>query len=131
MSKYVDILADIEGQFNLQQWKALNISAFPANFRIPKDLSEFVKLEVLPLRSNTDYGRFGIEGIVYVQIYVPANQGLKRLMEIADTLDSLLENKTMFEGTTTSESTMQVLGLDTDNPDLFRGDYAIDFKFYN
>jgi hypothetical protein len=131
MAKFVDLLSDIEGQFATSDWTSQNISAFPANFRIPENTSEFVKLEVLPLRDNSDYGRCGIEGIVYVQIYVQANQGVKRLMEIADILDTILQAQTFSNGTQTQASSLNVLGIDKDNPELFRGDFAVNFTYYN
>jgi len=131
MSKYANVISDIEGQFGTSGWTNTNISAFPSNFRVPANLSEFVKIEVLPLSSNSDYGRFGVEGIVYIQTYVQANQGVKRLMEIADLLDNILQNKTFTNGTQTRESSLNVLGLDRDNPELFRGDFAVDFINYN
>lgn len=131
MSKFVNLLSDVEGQFATSTWTSQNISAFPANFRVPETESEFVKLEVLPLRDNSDYGRCGIEGIIYVQIYVQANQGLKRLMEIADILDTILQAKSLTNGTKTQASSLNVIGVDRDNPELFRADFAVDFTFYN
>ena len=131
MSKFVNLLSDVEGQFATSTWTSQNISAFPANFRVPETKSEFVKLEVLPLRDNSDYGRCGIEGIIYVQIYVQANQGLKRLMEIADILDTILQAKSLPNGTKTQASSLNVLGMDRDNPELFRADFAVNFTYYN
>jgi len=130
MSKYTDVISDIEGQFATSTWTANSITAFPSNYRVPANQSEFVKIEVLPLKSNIDYGRFGIEGIIYIQTYVQANNGVRRLMEIADLLDNLLQNKTFTNGTQTRESGLSVLGLDKDNPELFRGDYSVQFIHY-
>lgn len=131
MSKYTDVVSDIESLFGNSEWTTNNISAFPANYRVPANQSEFVKIEVLPLRSNSDFGRFGIEGIVYIQTYVQANNGIRRLMEIADLLDNLLQNKTLTNGTQTRESSLNVLGLDKDSPELFRGDFSVEFINYN
>lgn len=131
MSKYANLLSDIEGQFGISSWTSNSIKSFPSNFLVPANTSEFVKIEILPLRDNSDYGRSGVEGICYIQVYVQANQGVKRLMEIADLLDSILQNKTLTNGTQTESSSLQVVGVDRDNPELFRGDYSIDFKFYN
>jgi len=131
MSKYENILFDVESPFGNSTWTANNIPAFPSNYAVPANTSEFVKIEVLPLRSNSDYNRFGIEGKIFIQIYVQANKGVKRLMEIADLLDNILQNKTLTNGTQTRSSSLQVLGIDRDNPELFRGDYIVDFLFYN
>jgi len=131
MSKYVNILSDVESLFGTSAWTTNNISAFPSNLTVPTNTSEFVKIEVLPLDSNSDYRRFGIEGKIFIQTYVQANKGVKRLMEIADLLDNILQNKTLLNGTQTSSSSLQVVGIDRDNPELFRGDYTVDFVFYN
>ena len=131
MSKYTDVISDVEGLFATSAWTSNNISAFPANYRVPANTSEFVKIEVLPLRSNSDYGRFGLEGIIYIQTYVQANNGIRRLMEIADLLDIILQNETLGNGTQTRESSLNILGLDKDNPELFRADYQVEFINYN
>lgn len=131
MSKFVKLLSDVESVFTTSTWTSTNISAFPSNFRVPENTSEFVKLEVLPLRDNSDYGRCGVEGIIYVQIYVQANQGVRRLMEIADILDTLLQAKSLPNGTKTQASSLNVIGMDRDNPELFRADFAVDFTYYN
>lgn len=131
MSKYANILSDVEFEFQTSAWKAHSIKTYPVNFVVPSTVSEFVKIEVLPLGTNTDYGRFGIEGKVIIQIYIKANQGSKRLMEIADLLDNILQNKTLGTGTKTQESSLAILGLDRDSPDLFRGDYSLDFNYFN
>lgn len=131
MSKYAQILNDVESQFASSTWTTNSISAFPVNYVVPAQLQEFVKIEILPLRSNEDYNRFGISGLVIIQIYVKANQGSKRLMEIADLLDTLLQNKQLGTGTHTQASSLSVLGIDRDNPELFRGDYSVDFNYFN
>jgi len=131
MSKYVKVLSDVEGLFGTSAWTTNNISAFPSNLTVPTNKSEFVKIEVLPLDSNSDYARFGLEGKIFIQTYVQANKGVKRLMEIADLLDNILQNKTLANGTQTRSSSLQVIGIDRDNPELFRGDYTVDFIFYN
>jgi hypothetical protein len=131
MSKYANILSDVESQFATATWTGTGIQAYPVNYMVPTDKTEFVKIEILPLVSNSDYGRFGISGKLIIQVYVKINQGSKRLMEIADLLDTLLQNKHLGIGTDTSESSLSILGTDRDIPDLFRGDYVLDFKHFN
>jgi len=131
MSKYTTILVDIESVFATPSWTTYSISAYPSNYMVPAQKTEFVKIEVLPLTGDIDYNRSGIFGKVIIQIYVKANQGTKRLMEIADSLDNILQNKHLGTGTRTRESSLSVLGIDRDNPDLFRGDYSVDFNYFN
>lgn len=131
MSKFIDILMDVESQFVSPYWTNTGISAYPTNFIVHPRKEEFVKIEVLPLGSNSDYGRFGVTGKIIIQIYIKANQGSKRPMEIADILDTLLQNKNLGTGTRTQESSLTPLGLDQDNPELYRVDYSVDFTYFN
>jgi len=131
MAKFTDILTDVESQFASVLWNNTGISAFPANYMVPASKEEFVKIEVLPLNGNSDYSRFGITGQIIIQVYIKANQGSKRLMEIADVLDTLLQNKHLGTGTQTQESSLSVLGIDRDNPELYRGDYTVTFNYFN
>jgi hypothetical protein len=131
MSKYVNVQRDIEGVFATSAWTSNSISAYPANFAIPANIAEFVKIEVLPLKSNIDYGRFGISGLAIIQVYVPANKGTTRILQISDLLDTVLQNKTLGNGTQTQESLVQILGQDPETPNLFRGDYQVHFNLYN
>jgi hypothetical protein len=131
MSKFTNAHRDIESVFATSAWTSLNIPAYPVGLSVPSDKTEFVKVEFLPLRENIDYSRFGIEGLAIIQIYIPTNQGIKRLMEIADFLDSILQNKSLNNGTKTGSSFLNILGSDTDNPSLFRGDYQVNFTFFN
>jgi hypothetical protein len=131
MSKYTTILMDVESMFASPSWLLDNISAYPSNYMVPSQKSEFVKIEVLPLNEDISYGRAGITGKIIIQVYTKANQGTKRLMEIADLLDNILQNKHLASGTKTQASSLSVLGIDQDNPELFRGDYSVDFNYYN
>lgn len=131
MSKYENSQRDIEALFASSAWTSLGISAYPVNYAVPSTETEFVKVEFLPLNPNIDYARFGIEGLVIIQIYIPKDQGTKRLMEIADSLDNILQNKTLSNGTKTEASVLQLVGVDPDNSSLYRGDYQVNFKFFN
>jgi hypothetical protein len=131
MPKYTTILTDVESVFANTLWSSNNISAYPSNYMVPATKFEFVKIEVLPLTGDGGYNRDGIKGQVIIQVYVKANQGIKRLMEIADLLDTNLQCKHLGTGTQTQESSLSVLGIDKDNPKLFRGDYTVDFNYFN
>jgi len=131
MSKYATILSDVESVFATPLWATYGVSAYPSNYMVSSRETEFVKIEVLPLGGDSDYNRSGISGKVIIQIYVAANQGTQRLMLIADSLDNILQNKHLGTGTKTRESSMSVLGSDRDNPELFRGDYSVDFNYFN
>jgi hypothetical protein len=131
MAKYTQSQSDIEGVFATSAWTTNGIAAFPVNFQIPSEISEFIKVEYLPLNTDISFGRCGISGFAIIQIYVPSDQGTRRLMEISDLLDILLENKSLGNGTRTGASSLNILGQDLGNPNLFRGDYRVNFTFYN
>ena len=131
MSKYVNIQRDIEEVFATSSWTQHNIATYPTNYPSRKKDDEFLKIEVLPLATLSDYGRFGVSGLAIIQVYIPANKGSMRLLEIADLIDTVLQNQQLERGTMTGDSYVQILGQDADNPNLFRGDYQVTFKQYN
>lgn len=131
MSKFVNVLSDIDSVFASAGWTALNIEAYPSNYPVLDSSTEFVKIEVLPLSPNIGYQRFGIQGLFIIQIYTSTNSSTKRLMEISDSLSTLLDNKTLPNGTKTETGFLQVLGQDSDNPNLFRGDFTVNYTYYN
>lgn len=130
MAKYSDIQKDIEGVFAGSNWTGNNVSAYPANFVGGNFGDEFVKLEIIPSRPLPNYGKAGNRGQVIVQIYTQAGKGPSRTYEIADLLDSELQNKTFTNGTQTGTSSLSILGIDNDDKSLFRGDYQISFIKY-
>jgi len=129
-SKYADVHADIEEVFATAAWKATKITAIPSNFNVTVGTVEFVKLEILPNSIQQGYADFGVKGQVIIQIYPESGTGTKRMMAIADILDTLLETKTFIRGTQTGSSVLNVIGTDTANPALYRADYTVGFTLY-
>lgn len=132
MAKYENALKSIESVFAADAWTSTGIEAFPANFKPTSFNEEFVKVEVLPGTPNTNYSQVGVGGLVIVQIYTKANTGPKRVMEIADFLDRILQTKKLnsHDLTVTSESTLNFLGIDQDDNSLYRADYSVRFNHY-
>jgi len=131
-NKYKRVRLDIESVFSSAAWKAESIPAYPANYEGDSKSKTFVKLEILPSSQVEFYGNFdGVSGQVIIQIYVPAGMGMIALMDNADTLDTYFKSKTFANGTSTDSSTLNIIGKDSANPALFRGDYTVNFTLFN
>ena len=136
MSKYTETLNVVERLFGESVWTQHSITAYPSNY--PADSSvntEFVRIEIVPGSPFTNYGKTGLKGQIIIQIYTPSDNGVKRLYEIADILDSILERKELEDETerkvlTTGTSAMSQEGVDQDDQYLFRADYVVSFTKY-
>lgn len=132
MSKYTKLQLDVESVFSTTAWKAESIAAYPGNFEGEIGAKEFVKIELLPSSSEDMFGHFsGIEGQVIIQIYVPAGQGMTRVLAVADILDTYFQAKRFANGTSTGSSALNIIGKDKANPALYRADYTVDFTLFN
>jgi hypothetical protein len=127
------VLEDIEGQFADSSWTSTGIATYPANYQGKKsDGNEYCIVSVLPSSSQQlAYG--GVKttkGLIAISIFVKAGQGQRRLMEICDSLDNLLQFEKFNNGTELGTSYFNVEGLDPINSSLFMGTYFIPFTLY-
>jgi len=127
------ILRDVEEVFGSASWTSNNIKTYPMNYLGSKDSSnEYVLINVLP-SSSSNYA-FGVKkettGLVAVKIFVKAGDGQGRLMAIANLLDTVLDNKTLSNGTKLGTSYLTVEGLDPSNKALYSASYIIPFTHY-
>ena len=127
------ILRDIEEVFGSASWTANNIKTYPMNYLGSRGgATEYVLINVLPSSSN-NYA-FGVSkeitGLVAVKIFVKAGDGQGRLMAIANLLDTVLDNKTLSNGTKLGTSYLTVEGLDPSNKALYSASYIIPFTHY-
>jgi hypothetical protein len=129
VGKYETLSTTVESVFASSEWTANAIPTFPVNFKPISTPAEFVVVEVLPAQElNTEYGGASqVAGMVIAQIYIPVDKGVRRVFEISDLLDSLLQKRWFDTHLQTGPSTLQVKGNDADNPSLFRGDYSVRF----
>jgi hypothetical protein len=127
---YDTILRDIETVFGSSSWTTHNIKTVPDNYlgTIGSN-DEYVLVKVMP--SDGFYLAYGVEkqtnGLVAVKIFVKAGEGQSRVMVISDILDTLLENKTLPNGTRLKTSYLNVEGLDPQNKALYSASYIIPF----
>lgn len=127
------ILRDVETIFGSGSWTSLNIKTYPVNYQGSKGSStEYVLINVLPSSSrNYAYGvKKETTGLVAVKIFVKAGDGQGRLMAIANSLDTVLDNKTLSNGTKLGTSYLTVEGLDPANKSLYSASYIIPFTHY-
>ena len=127
------ILRDVETVFGNAVWTTNNIKTYPMNYLGSKSSStEYVLLNVLPASSkNYAYGvSKETTGLVAVKMFVKAGDGQGRLMAIANLLDTVLQNKTLPNGTRLGTSYLTVEGLDPSNKALYSASYIIPFTHY-
>jgi hypothetical protein len=121
MSKYSNSLQDV---FNVMA--TCPVPSYPQNFENKRDLNEFLRISLIP--GNNGINLSSNSGLVIIDIFVPSNEGPKRLYEVADLLDSLFVGK-MTGQTQFFHSTLNVIGID-ENPSLFRGQYNLQYSHY-
>jgi len=127
------VLDDIEAVFASSAWVSQNIDVYPDNYQGSiSDETEFCRLNLLPSSSqNHAYGgKKEISGLVALKIFVAAGEGQSRIFDIADTLDTVLQNKKLTNGTELYTSYLNVEGLDPSNKALYSASYIIPFKLY-
>jgi len=122
--------SDIYGVFATPAWNALGVAAYPDNYQGAIATDSFVKLHIIPGTPVFDsYAlKKSLSGAVIISIYVKAGKGDKEIFSIGDSIDGFFQGKTLQNGTQFGPSTINVLGLDRDDPSLYRGDHMITFK---
>ena len=131
MGKYEALETDVFSVFSTNQWKAENIKTYPVNFVTVNPGSEFIRVSVLPSGEGVDIR--SISGIFIVDIFTSAGNGPRRSSLIADKLDQYLVGKSFSASSGTTQfhnSNMRHVGLDADNPSLFRSIYQIPFNHF-
>jgi len=132
MGKYSNLEKDIFLLFSNPLWIAEAIKTFPSNFVTANAGTEFIRINILPKGAGINLN--STSGILLIDIFIFAGNGTKRTSLIADKLDSYLVGKSLSTETNTvtqfGNSALDYLGLDKDNPTLFRATYSIPFNFF-
>jgi len=126
MSRYENLENDIFSVFAAEEWRNENLPAFPANYKIPEDLTEFVRISILP--SLPGYNIRSISGILILEIFSPAGVGSSRTYQIADILDTYLNGRTI-GNTQFMDSVLDILTTDSVNESLTKVKYQISFNY--
>lgn len=132
MGKYEALESDVFSIFASQTWKNENIKTYPVNFVTVNPGAEFIRVSVIP--SGDGINIKSVSGLFSVDIFTSAGNGPRRASLIADKLDQYLVGKvltTSLNGTTQfASSNMRHVGVDKDNPALFRSIYQIPFNYF-
>jgi hypothetical protein len=131
MATYRALLTSIDAIFASSEWTNLGINAYPANYWPQTNPDEFVIYEIIPSSiAVQEYSKANYKaGLVILQIYTRANQGLLRTTEIADELNTLFE-KEFTNDTQLYDGVLSVKGIDKDDTSLFRADYSLQFNSF-
>jgi hypothetical protein len=130
---FKNALTDILTEFSLPSWTNNNINMYPNDYQgVISNENEYCRISVFPSASaNFAHGnKKSLSGTVIVKIFVSAGDGQARIMEIAEALDSVLQNKKLTRGTELYTSFINVEGLDPSNPALSSASYIIPFTLY-
>lgn len=131
---YSLVLRDVEGVFSSSTWTASSVPTYPMDYQGCKGgaSGEYAVISYLPSgSSNYAYGvKKKSTGLVAIKIFTSSGEGQGRLMVIADLLDTLLDNKTLPNGTGLGTSYINIEGQDPLNKSLYSASYIIPFTYY-
>jgi len=128
-----NVLADVEEVFGSSAWTANSIKTVPDNFQGNlNNAKEYCMVMALPSSSEeVAYGvKKSLTGLVAVKIFTPVGFGQRRIMQIGDLLDDVLQYKTLTNGTTLKSSYINVEGIDPQNESFYMASYFIPFTQY-
>lgn len=132
MGKYTELETDVYSIFSTAAWKAEKISTYPNNFIVTKNVSNFIRVNIIPSGKGVNVS--SVSGILIIDIFTIAGEGTKTISLIADKLDQYLKAKTIVtsghNATQFLGSALSFVGSDSADPSLFRSTYTIPFNFY-
>ncbi len=100
---------------------------YPANHAESTLGDEFLIFQVFPINSRDEmYVEPIYKGFVEVSVYTPAGVGAVRAAELCDLLEGLLSRK-LIGRTQTSQSRIEVAGIDIADTNLYRVNFLFDF----
>lgn len=132
MGKYTNTEEDVFSVFAQEAWTNEGIKTFPNNYIAVGSGDEFIRVTIIS--SGKGINKMSMSGVFMVEIFIPAGVGVRRANEIADKLDSYLENKTasttLGNNTQFGNSSMVHNGVDKDTPLLHKSTYTLTFNFF-
>lgn len=131
MGKFSDLESTVYAVFGSNDWKSENIPTFPSNFFKKSQDDTFLFLSIIPQTTGININ--SLSGILIIDIFIPANNGTKESVRIADRLDHFLVGKVFNKNEYTlqfSSSALSNISLDIDNSSLARRQYTITFNFF-
>jgi hypothetical protein len=128
MGKYSDLQDAIFSVFGSESWRAENIKTVPCNFASKSIEGEFIRVNILP--NTFGINKTSISGVMVIDIFTSAGEGPQRSSLIADKLDDFFTNRILGIRLQLGKSALDFVGVDSDNPTLFRAKYTITFNFF-
>ena len=128
---FANIRTDLEGAFAASTWTANNITTVPQNYQGSNEATEWCRINIIPGQSFNTYASSANTGMLRVDIYVPSGLGITRVMAISDLLDDAVSSTVFTNGTQTGAGTVTPVGLDPENPGLFRASYSVPYRHYS
>ena len=133
MASFIDTIASFEKIFSEITWTANAIPTYPSNVSLTAAMpSEYVVLEVLPGKPKDDEFSSAkhVAGVFIAQIYTGINIGPRRVYQISDLIDDVLNKQLLENNVQTGSSWLDVKGNDPDDSSLFRADYSLSFNSF-
>lgn len=126
------LLLTVNALFATSDWTSLNINTVPTGFvgKIPNDKST-VRVNVFEFNNALYYNGDSITGKIVCDIFVPVELGMNQATQIADNLDTILKKKTISGNLQTTNSLTKIVGIDSNDSQLLRVNYEVDFNFNN
>lgn len=132
MGKYGATQENVYSVFNSAEWKAEAIKTYPSNFIVVNPGGEYLRVSVIP--SGKGINLKSLSGVIIVDIFTSAGNGPSRTYAIADKLDQYLVGKSfdLVAGSCVQlkESSLALVGIDSDNTSLYRSSYTIPFNLF-
>ena len=132
MGKFTALSSDIYSIFGTEAWTAEGITARPENFVAINNLSEFIRINIIPGSSGINLN--SVSGLLLIEIFIPAGKGTKRAFQIADILDTHLVGKSVstVQGAVVQfgKSTCAPNGKDKEDDNLYVYEYNTPFNYF-
>lgn len=127
---------DIDTIFALPSWTDNSIKTYPRHGAIPDTVTnynEYVVVGMTPTSAIREAfgGKRAINGLYAVEIFIQGGRGDKRVYEIADLLDTILQNQFLNNRTQTGVSYINNISVDESNPILVKAVYALPFTVHD
>lgn len=127
------IVTDVYGLLASQAWATgVGLPAYPVNYKGEVANTGFVRVHIIPLSGERAAyaGSKRRSGMVIFTVFHPAGKGDLALASAISGIASLLENKTLPNGTQFSVGAVGQGGTDPINSSLYAVEYSINFQIF-
>lgn len=124
---FYGVIASTEWQAT---FSALGVKTVPRSFQGATS-APYIRVTVLPGNgvSYTHSQSKQLDGLLIMSIFSDTASGDGKVSDIADTIDNFFAKKQLSR-ISTGHSSMNIIGIDTENSALYRADYSVPFTFF-